>query len=105
MKRKHKHLQSQRKIAAQKKAMKAKKAKKKEYVREPLEGAPFSLFQAEDGRWGVKDKDGNVTEYPDMIRHDHEDGIPTLYDGQTSICGFSEDECFYIIAWHAPDTA
>lgn len=65
--------------------------------------APYSLFQASDGKWGVKDKDGNITDKAIYIRQLRDDGDDTFFDGLSEVCGFSPEEGFYPIAYWDPD--
>ena len=65
--------------------------------------APYSLFQGEDGKWGVKDKNGAIVYPATYIRQTREDGDDTFFDGVSEVCCFSPEDGFSILAWMDPD--
>lgn len=67
------------------------------------ERAPYSLFQGEDGKWGVKDNNGAIVYEATYIRRTEEDGEDTFYDGSSQVCVFSTEDGFFPIAFWDPD--
>ena len=67
------------------------------------ERAPYSLFQGENGKWGVKDKNGVIVDEARYIRQYREDGNDTFFDGISEVNCFSPEEGFTFLAWMDPD--
>lgn len=67
-----------------------------------MNNPPYTIFQAEDGRWGTKDADGNVEDNPIYQRIVRDDGSVTFFDGYTTVCVFSPEEGMELLAWYQP---
>ena len=77
------------------------------------ERAPYSLFQGEDGKWGVKDNNGAIVYEATYIRRTEEDGEDTIVQCEFSVIQresgfisglvFSTEDGFFPIAFWDPD--
>lgn len=65
--------------------------------------APYSLFQGEDDKWGVKDKNGTIVYDATFIRRTEDNGEDTFYDGFSQVCVFSAEDGFFPVAFWDPD--
>lgn len=57
---------------------------------------PYTLFQGSDGKWGSKDKDGNVQMEAFLMRSDKDPN--TFYDLET-VCEFDTESGMSLVAW------
>lgn len=62
---------------------------------------PFALFQAEDGRWGIVDANGNVYEKPVYNRLENRDR-PLFDDGESGLFSFDETLGMQPCCWGEP---
>ncbi|MCM1139346.1 MAG: hypothetical protein NC453_12320 [Muribaculum sp.] len=62
----------------------------------------YSLFQAENGKWGTKNANGDVYDHPEYERCVKDDGSVVFYNGIDTICSFSEDEGMELIVYCEP---
>lgn len=66
-----------------------------------LHPAPFTLFQAENGRWGTKDANGDVYNQPIYYRVEEDDKV-TFNDGCSEVCDFNPEEGMSLICYGEP---
>lgn len=59
---------------------------------------PYTLYQNEEGKWGLIDKDG--TKLPAIYFYREE--ADTFYEQKNEALGFDPQEGFYLVAWYDP---
>lgn len=57
---------------------------------------PYTLFQGSDGKWGSKDKDGNVQMEAFLARSDKD---PNKFYDLESVCEFDAESGMSLVAW------
>lgn len=62
----------------------------------------YTLFQAENGKWGTKTPSGKVHDKPEYERSVKEDGTEIFFNGIDTVCTFSEKEGMDLIAYGEP---
>ena len=61
----------------------------------------YHLFQAENGKWGTTDSNGQIYDNPEYERHVRDDGKVIYYTGD-ALCTFSQGEGMELIAYCEP---